>query len=494
MKWFSKRKEQENKTAKAYIVAAALVAMLLSFLIGMQQSVWFDEAYSILVAKQSPAEIVRLASVDTHPPAYYLMLHGWGSVFGWSEAALRSLSVLAYGGAVLLAGLLVRKLFGNRAAVYTVIVAALSPLLIRYGFEIRMYAVASLIGVVATYLMVKAREGGKNAIWLWSGYAVAVALGLMTLYYLAFLWVAHFVWLAYADRKNIKQPVKLKWLWAYVGAALLFLPWLPKFLAQVNNGALANIGQPMNLEQILGIISFNSLYKPLWQVGILETLVMFAVVGWLIWAYIKAYRDKKIRQNLLLLTAYIAMPIIILMVVSLMRPMYVERYLSHVAIGLMMLVGVLLSRTTEKQKPRQQYVVGFIATVILLVGVVNLARVGNFNFQRMQKPDISSAMSEVNCDDASVVAADPYVATELSYYLEPSCELRFYSEWQSMGGGYAPFSDSPMRIAETDVPVLEGKLYYVYYDEPKLTIPDHYIKSNSGTHGGLTVDQYEAIR
>lgn len=493
MKWFRKRRELENKTAKIYIIAAAVAAALISLWIGMQQSVWFDEAYSVLVAKQSPAEVVQLASVDTHPPAYYLMLHGWGNMLGWSELALRSLSVLAFGGSVFVAGLLARKLFGNRAAVYTVTLAALAPLLIRYGFEIRMYSIASFIGVLATYILVLARED-KKKVWLWAVYAVLVALGLVTLYYLAFLWVAHFIWLAYVDRKNLKKPAELRWLWAFVGAAVLFLPWLPKFLAQVNNGALASIGQPMNLEQMLGIVSFNSVYKPLWQVGVLETVVMIIIVAWFAWAYAKTFKDKKTRQNLLLVTAYIAVPVAILMIVSLMRPMYVERYLSHVAIGLIMLVAVLVSYTTTKSKPRTQYLTGFIAVAILLVGTINLVRVGNFNFQRMQKPDIQNAATAIECNSASVVAADPYVATELSYYLNSECEVRFYSEWQDLGGGYAPFSNSPMRIAEKDVPVLEDKLYYVYYGNPELNISQEYIKNSAHNYGGMTVEEYEIAR
>lgn len=494
MKWFTKRKQQQNKTAVTYMAAAALVAMLLSLWIGMQQSVWFDEAYSVLVAKQAPSEIIHLASVDTHPPAYYLMLHGWGNLFGWSDFALRSLSVLAFGGSIVVAGLLVRKLFGNRAAVYTVVLATLAPLLVRYGFEIRMYAVASLIGVLATYVMVRAREGGRQSAWLWFAYSVLLALGLLTLYYLAFLWVAHFVWLIHTDRNKLKKPFELKWLWAYVGAAVLFVPWLPKFLSQVNNGALANIGQPMNLEQIIGVISFNSLYKPLWQVDVLETAVVIVVIGWLAWAYARVYKDNKKRQNLMLLTAYIAVPVVILMVISLLRPMYVERYLSHVAIGLIMLVAVVLSKATAKYKSRQQYMVGFMASAVMVIGLLGLARVGNFNFQRMQKPDVAHAMESVGCSNASVVAADPYVATELSYYLRPGCEMRFYSEWQTMGGGYAPFSDSPMRISEKEIPVLEDKLYYAYYDAPKLIVPNDYSKISSETFGGLTVDQYEIIR
>ena len=94
------------------IAVLAIFALVICMWIGMRQSIWFDEAYSILVARHTPAEIVALAAADTHPPGYYLLLHGWGAIAGWSEFALRSLSVAAYGASLVVAGLLVRRMFG----------------------------------------------------------------------------------------------------------------------------------------------------------------------------------------------------------------------------------------------------------------------------------------------------------------------------------------------------------------------------------------------
>lgn len=81
----------------------------------MNQSIWFDEAYSIMVAKQPVAQAIDLAAVDTHPPLYYLLLHVWGSIVNWDVLGLRALSVGMYGASLLVAALLARRLFGTRA-------------------------------------------------------------------------------------------------------------------------------------------------------------------------------------------------------------------------------------------------------------------------------------------------------------------------------------------------------------------------------------------
>ncbi len=475
----------------AYIVISAVLAMGISFWIGIHQSVWFDEAYSILVAKQGVGHIIHLVSLDTHPPGYYILLHAWGSLFGWGAVSLRLLSELAMGGALVVAGLLVRRLFGDRAAIFSVILAAIAPLLLRYGFEIRMYALASLIGVAATYVLVAARADAGRYAWRWILYGVLVAVGMLTLYQLALLWLAHVAWLAYVDRKHLKQVWLLPWARAYVGAFILFVPWLPKFIGQIGNGSLANIGQPMNIEQLLGAVSFNILYEPLWQVGVAGTLVLIAAIVGAVWAWRYTYRQRKLREHLLLLTLYIAVPIVLFMVISLVRPMYVERYLSQVAIGLIMLFGVITAAVTKKMPKAHRMVVYVLAAGSMLAGVYQLAVVGNYNFQRMQKPAVAQVAHTIDCNGATVVAADPYVETELSYYLPTSCSTHFYSQWATLGGGYAPYSNSPLRLASKNILPMGKRLYYVYYGEPQLNVAATYTKTATYTKGGLTVVTYE---
>ena len=108
---FWKHSNDYDKVYRWLIIAVPVVAAALSLWIGLRQSVWFDEAYSIMVAKRSASEIIRLSALDTHPPLYYLVLKIWANVFGWSELALRSLSVIFYGASIAVAGCFIKKHF-----------------------------------------------------------------------------------------------------------------------------------------------------------------------------------------------------------------------------------------------------------------------------------------------------------------------------------------------------------------------------------------------
>jgi mannosyltransferase len=491
------RSRQLERYFTVTLLLVAVGAMAISLMIGLQQSVWFDEAYSVFLSKQPVLSLIHLTSVDTHPPLYYLLLKGWSGIFGWSEIALRSFSVVAMGGAVVLAGLLVKRMFGVRAALMTLPFVALSPLLLRYGFEIRMYALGSLIGIAATYTLVTALETkSRSRQWkLYALYAVLVALGVYTHYFIALLWAAHLAWLVWRACRD-KQPVaKTPWFIALIGGTALFLPWVPVLLSQISGGTQATVLQAVTVEALAGIVSFAFLYQPSWQLGGYGTVILVFIMVALGVLIVRAFKkaSKKERDYLWLFTAYLLVPVGLIALVSLWQPLYLEQYLSLFVIGAMLLVGITVSYTAKKLSSWTGLAV-FVLYVVLLLGVGQLAKVGNTNYQRLQKPAVSEAAKSIaSCDKSTtVLAADPYTAIELSYYL-PSCEIRFYSAADNLKGGFAPLANSPLRIAHPSSELTNSsKLQYVYYDKPHLTMPANLVQLGHTTYGKLNVDTYMA--
>ncbi len=485
------KNHQITKRFWVLLIVFAGVGALASYLIGMQQSVWFDEAYSVLVAQQPIGEIIRLAAADTHPPLYYLFLHEWGTLFGWGESALRVSSALVFGGAIAVAGVLVKRLFGMRAALATLLLLIVSPLLVRYGFEIRSYALASFIGITATYVMIRAENSRTYQRWWWLLYALFVAIGMATLYNLLYLWMAHLVWLAWVYRREKRLSWRAPWLWSYVLSVIFFLPQLPTFLSQLTNGALAPISQPLTLQNLFGIISFNTVYQPFWALGAFTSLLVLAVMAGL--AYLSVKSKVFTNKYAVLFALYFLFPIAILMLISLARPLYVERYLSHIAIGGVILVAVMAAAASR----HHTRIVGavFVGIVISMgVGIVQLTNVGNYNFQRMQKPDVKSLAYFINTCDAnsSVIANEPYVATELQYYLRNKCDIAFYKEWDTLRGGYAPYDKNPLQFRTLVMPAQTKTLYYVYYDSPRLLAPASYRIVSTKDFGSMHVQTLSA--
>jgi 4-amino-4-deoxy-L-arabinose transferase-like glycosyltransferase len=204
------------------LVCVALLAAALRWFRIDAQSLWYDEGISAHQLTRSFPEIVRAASLDTHPPGYYWTLKAWGEMFGSSELVLRSLSA-AWGVAmVVLTFLIGRRLFGTLVGSIAAVLLAAAPLAVYYSQEVRMYTQVSALALLAAYAYT------RRVYWL---YALA---GIATLYsqylgiaVLAALNVHALIWWRQRSRRQW-----LAWLAANAAIAIAFLPWLPTFIDQ----------------------------------------------------------------------------------------------------------------------------------------------------------------------------------------------------------------------------------------------------------------------
>jgi hypothetical protein len=130
-----------------------------------------------------------------------------------------------------------------------------------YSQEVRMYALAMLLGIVATgwlWRAVTQLAADENAVRVLFFYALFAVLALYTLYYTALLLAAHALWAIWAIRGRLRAAPRA-WLdlalaWGIIFAA--YLPWLiyalPKLVAYVGQKISADSDRPLNaLEYLL---------------------------------------------------------------------------------------------------------------------------------------------------------------------------------------------------------------------------------------------------
>ena len=181
------------------------------------QNLWRDEAFSVVMSAQSIGNIIQSTATDFNPPLYYLILHYWMLIFGSSEIAIRSLSLLFYTLTIFIIFeiiVLVFKVPFKRALLYGVLIL-LNPTLLYYGFEARMYILATFFIVLSFFA-------------LWTGrkklYVVAITLALYTHYFTVFVLLAQIL-----SQTNIfKLKISIRQLAdkLIIAPIILFLPWL----------------------------------------------------------------------------------------------------------------------------------------------------------------------------------------------------------------------------------------------------------------------------
>ena len=146
---------QEKNPAKPALLlklirVIAVISVVLFVSIGIStRYIWLDEAFGVLVARMDFAQLFQELKTDGSPPLYYLLLKLWTGVFGISELAVRSWSVVFYLAGAACAGALARTVFKDRnAALIAAVVYLFSPLAIRHAQNARMYSMlACLVGM-----------------------------------------------------------------------------------------------------------------------------------------------------------------------------------------------------------------------------------------------------------------------------------------------------------------------------------------------------------
>jgi len=230
------------------VLGGLAVAAGVALRVASTSDLWLDEALSVHIAELPLGDMVDALRRDGHPPLYYLLLHGWTSVFGTSDEAVRLLSGALAVLTLPVAWVAGRRFGGRATAIAAVVLLATNPFAIRYATETRMYALVILL-VLLGWLALRAAidDGSRRAL-----VAVAVVGGLLLLthYWSFYLLGATGLVLLWRWRRGQSRAGHAAI--ALAASAIVFLPWLPSFLEQM--GATGTPwGEPERPTQLLTI-------------------------------------------------------------------------------------------------------------------------------------------------------------------------------------------------------------------------------------------------
>ncbi|HEV2770611.1 MAG TPA: glycosyltransferase family 39 protein [Solirubrobacteraceae bacterium] len=200
---------------------------------GIEAGYWTDEGLALGIASLPPWEIPAALAQDGSPPLYFMVLSGWVALVGTGEAATHALSLLIALAAVPVAWWIGRSLFGPRAELMAALVAAVHPYLTFYAQETRMYALVVLLSMLAAAGFAGAFALGRRR-WL-TGFVLATAALLYTHNWGLFLVGASFGALAlvWARRPAARRALARDAMVAYGALTLLYIPWVPTLLSQI---------------------------------------------------------------------------------------------------------------------------------------------------------------------------------------------------------------------------------------------------------------------
>ncbi len=455
-----------------YLTLAAIGTLMSVLVLGniTRWSIWFDEAFSAYLMRFDYAGIAYYTGLDVHPPLYYWVLKSWVSLWGTSELAFRSLSLVFALVALVGVFFLVRHIFrSSTAALAASFAVAVSPMVIRFSDEARMYTMVSAIVIWATYLLLRLRDSHSKLGWL--GYGLLISAGMWTHYFTAFVWLAHWVWRAIEVRKGtLKRFWTLEWLLAYAFAVLLFLPWLPTAVKQTITVQGGFWIPALSAYTPIDYTSNALLYREYGAVNNWWTIAYAAgitAVVYVLWT-MRNYVAKQARSGyrLLLSIAFVTPLLLVLLSLPPLHSTFIDRYLlpSLVISAALVGVGLVLIRSHISKR----LWTGLVATLLVVValGVYNVYYYGNFNKNSstsIRTGDVISEIAKVGGDGQPIIAASPWLYYEAAFYSSDEHPVYFLdSSTQYEYGSLAMLKENDMGKI-TDLSDLTNTHPYVWY-------------------------------
>jgi mannosyltransferase len=318
-----------------WILLIVLLAFGLRLCAIDRQDIWGDEAFSIWLSSQ-PLPNVVAGGADTHPPLYPFLLYLWLRLAGSSPLVVRLLSAFIGTLTIAVVYVLGRRVFGRLAGGLASLLAAISPALIYYSQETRMYGLVTLLAAASVYWAVRTLPEGhhaKDRSWPSRSdvaYLLVTLAAAYTHYYAFFVILAENVVIIFALLRGRRWRDLLHWLVGQGIVALAYIPWIIVQSGFLGGKASArfeewDLGTALRIAgETWGLFGTGLAAPPtpIWVVGFLFLLAILAGL----WGLVRRRQPAS-----WMIAAYLLLPLILAWVVNPIMPFFYARYLLLIA-------------------------------------------------------------------------------------------------------------------------------------------------------------------
>ena len=392
------KEKLKSITLNQWHIAVIVIGIIFVSLGAFHSNLWFDESYSVGLARHTFGEIWSIGGHDVHPILYYWMLRIVYLITGGTIMAYRIFSVIPIAIMIILGYTHIRKDFGEKTGFIFSFLSAFLPEMAQYAIEVRMYSWAILaVTILAIYAYRLTKEDNtKN--WIIFGlsslasiylhYYGLMAAGLINVFLLIYLIVKR-------RKKGIISFGILQ--------GLAYLPWLVNFATQLSNVSSGYwIGfsfpkTPMELlsSQLAGYVKTSD-YTGL----LVPTVLALELYAYMIY---KTYKYAKAKEDLTSfkwsVIVYFAVILAAIIITALMKTSILYyRYLFVITGLYIFAVSFILGKEENKIE------IVAILSVIAILGVYNNIVMMKDNYDYSNQEPIKYLNENVKEGDTIVYA------------------------------------------------------------------------------------------
>jgi 4-amino-4-deoxy-L-arabinose transferase-like glycosyltransferase len=326
----------------------------------MNQSISFDESFSLVVGQANwPIFFQALLSDGIHPPFFYVVHKIALATMGTTEFGQRFLVAVFSVLAVALIYRTGRLLFNPTVGLLAALLLALSPVQVWLAQDARMYGLFTALSITSMMLFWQAVRFGRRRDWV--ALAITNAVLFLTHYFGFLIATVQFLFLVLTFSRNYSRL--RPWTLVQFAAVLPILPWLVvTALRPVRSFAIGALVRPSLSDLFITYWNLgtggSTLFWPLAVVGLLTVITLaIAALG-----RIPCHEYIRIQARLLVVLWFLSPPLITWLV-SQRRSFYADRYLAFAIPGVLLLLAFGLTRIT-RPPVRNLLFLGLVLTTI----------------------------------------------------------------------------------------------------------------------------------
>jgi mannosyltransferase len=363
-------------------------AAVLRFLFLTRKPFWFDECFSVEVARLNwPGFLYLLWWREANMSLYYLLLRGWLPV-GGSPFLIRSFSVFFSLATLPAIYWLANMLFNRRVGIITVALITSNAYSVRYAQEARSYSLFLLLATLASAFFVRCllESSRRN----FRGYLLTAVLAVYAHFYALLLIACHAVsLLAFRGRKSerdggFRRQLRKTWIAIGVAAAPLLI-----FVAKTGAGPIRWIPRP-------GGHDLLEFFEHLAGNAGLPLLLLYVAAGL---AAILPLESRLLRPGadwqdwrIQFLLTWLLFPIALCVLLSFARPVFLGRYFIFCLVPLILLASAGLANL------RKPWMLAVCLAAMLLLSLQGTFSYYDHDFD-LQRDDSQAAATYI-CDHA----------------------------------------------------------------------------------------------
>jgi mannosyltransferase len=329
-----KSSEPPSRRPIDMLILALLMVLsaVFCFLFLAKKPFWFDEAFSVELARFNWHNFAGLVwKREGNMALYYLLLRAWAP-FGHSPFFFRSLSVLPTVATVPVVYWLGHELYDRRVGLIAAMLLTFNAWQIRYAQEARSYSLFIFLASLscAFFIAYLAQPSARNRV----GHILASSLAIYAHFYAVLLVIAQWLSLRFLHRDRVPWDSSRNWRWIALLAS-------PAMIFIVKTGA-----SPLHWIQRPGIRDLFPFAEHITGNGGVLLLLAYgsACIAAVIPVASSQWRVSWNSWRVRFLLCWLLFPVLFTLAVSLGRPLFLGRYFVFCLPALVLLAAAGLAR------------------------------------------------------------------------------------------------------------------------------------------------------